>query len=47
MCKPHKKGWLNPRRLMGHKGFGTIRRLFASDEELKGENDAEYRPHPG
>lgn len=34
MCKPQKKGLLNPDKELGHFGFGKIRKLIHAKEDL-------------
>jgi hypothetical protein len=35
MCKPQKKGGMNPDREVGHAGFGKIRDLIHTTEDMK------------
>lgn len=36
MCKPQKKGnGINPDKMLGHKGFGKIKRLIFADKDLR------------
>lgn len=35
MCKPQKKGGLNPEKEVGHKGFGKIKRLIHAKQDFK------------
>jgi hypothetical protein len=36
MCKPQKKGnGMNPDKELGHIGFGKIKKLIHSDEDMK------------
>ena len=35
MCKPQKKGGMNPDKELGHKGFGKLRALLAAKDKMK------------
>lgn len=35
MCKPQKKGGMNPDKEVGHKGFGKIRKLIHAKRDMK------------
>jgi hypothetical protein len=38
MCKPQKKGnGVNPDKEMGHSGFGKIKKLIHTKEDLKND----------